>query len=98
MTAKDSICIEEDDILADYLSNCKLDQEKHCMRLPDEKEHEIPEGFDCVYFREAKEIMYEVAVDEESFTVIVLDEQGWDSDTSERRDKKQVCNIMLWSW
>ena len=99
VTAKDSICMEEDDILADYLSNCKLDQEKHGMRLPDEKEHEIPEGFDCVYYREAKETLYEATVDDESFTVIVLDEQGWDSDSSERRDKKQFgIRVVMNSW
>ena len=83
VTDKDSSCIEEDDILADYLSNCKLDQEKHCMHLPDATEHEIPEGFDCVFYREAKEKIYEATVDEESFNVIVLSENGWDSDSSE---------------
>ena len=90
---KDSICVEEDDILSDYLSNCTLDQANHCMSLPDEKEHEIPEGFDCVYYREAKERMYEATVDDESYTVIVLDEKGWDSDATEKRNKEQVCDI-----
>ena len=91
---KDSICIEEDDILSDYLSNCTLDQANHCMSLPDEKEHKIPEGFDCVFYRVAKERMYEATLNDESYIVIVLDENGWDSDTIKRRPQQQVCNIL----
>ena len=86
--------ILEDDILSEYLSSCRLDRESHCMHLPDEEEHGIPEGFDCVFYREAKEIMYEATVDEESFIVIVLDENGWDSDSLEKRKKKQVCFML----
>ena len=88
MKDKDSYCIEEDDILSDYLSNCKFDKENHRLTLP--VENEIPEGFMLLFFREAEERMYEATMDEERFTVIVLNENGWDSDTSERRKQKQV--------
>ena len=89
MEDKDNYCIEEDNILSDYLSNCKFDEEKHRLNLPDE--NEIPEGFKLLFFREAEEKMYEATMNEERFTVIVLDENGWDSDTAERRKQKQVC-------
>ena len=94
-TAED-ICIEEDNTLSDYLSNCKLDQAKHCLHLPDETEHGTLEGFDCVFYREAEERMYEATLDGESFIVIVLNENGWDSDFSEKRETKRVC-YMLYS-
>ena len=89
ITDKDSVSIEEDNILSDYLSNCKLDyQAKYRMNLPEN--HEIPEGFYCTFYREAKERMFHATLDEESFTVIVLNEKGWDSDSSDKRDKEQV--------
>ena len=91
--------ISEDDILSEYLSSCKLDRESHCMHLPEENGHEIPEGFDCVFYREAKEIMYEATFDEETFIVIVLDENGWDSDSCKKRKKKQFgIRVVMKSW
>ncbi|CAB4030645.1 Hypothetical predicted protein, partial [Paramuricea clavata] len=87
---KDSVCIKEDSILSKYLSNCKFDDANHSMDLPDEKVHEMPEGFGCMYYREAKERMFSATVDEERFTVTVLDEKGWDSDLSDKRDQNQV--------
>ena len=95
MTDKDSVCIEEDAILSDYLSNCKFDKQNHHMYLPDENEHQIPEGFECTFYREAKERMFQATVDEESFTVIVLDEKGWDTDSSDKRHQEQVCMLQF---
>ena len=86
--------MEEDSLLSDYLSNCKFDKENHSMELPDEKYHEMPKGFMCTFYREAKETFYSVTVDDESYTVIVLDQKGWDSDTSSRRDQQQVCLLL----
>ncbi len=92
VTDKNSVCVEEDENLSRYLSHCKFDQENHSMCLPDETVHELPEGFSCIFYREAKERIFSATGDEEEpFTVIVLDEQGWDSDTSEKRHQKQVC-------
>ena len=85
------ICMEEDTILSDYLSNCKLNKENHSMELPDPKCHEMPKGFKYTFNRESKERFFSATVDEESYTIIVLDEEGWDSDTSKKRDQKQVC-------
>ncbi len=87
------ICMEEDTILSDYLSNCKLDKESHSMELPDRKYHEMPKGFKCTFYRESKERFFSATVDEESYTIIVLDEEGWDSDSSKKRDQKQVCML-----
>jgi hypothetical protein len=95
VTDKDNVCIEEDAILSDYLSNCQFDHAKHHMDLPDEKDHEMPEGFGCGFKREAQERIFEATVDGECFTVIVSDEKGWDSDFSNRRDKDQVCILQF---
>ena len=80
---------EEDESLAHYLSKCKLDKENHHLDLP-EKHDQDDHGFKCTFYREAKERIFEVSLDEERFTLIVLDEKGWDSDTSGRRDQEQV--------
>lgn len=85
--------MEEDAVLSDYLSNCQFDNAKHHMDLPDEKDHEMPEGFRCKFYREAKETMFEATVDGECFTIMVLNEKEWDSDSSDRRDKEQVCML-----
>ena len=90
VTDKDDVCKEEDMILADYLSNCTFDASKKCVVLP---EKELPKGFCWTFFRKAEERMFSATVDEERFTVIVLDETGWDSDVAARRDQKQVCNF-----
>ena len=83
--------MDEDRVLSEYLSSCKLDKENHSMKLPDEKEDEMPEGFMCTFYREAKETYFSVTVDDESYTVIVLDQKGWDSDSSKKREQQQVC-------
>ena len=44
------LCMKEDSLLSDYLSNCKLDKENHSMKLPDQKDHEMPEGFKCTFY------------------------------------------------
>ena len=90
MADKDWRCAEEDAILLDYLSNCKFDEANHVMDLPDPVEHKIPDDFDCTFYRGAKEKIFEATFENESFTVIVLDEKGWDSDQSEERDQEQV--------
>jgi hypothetical protein len=94
VTDKDSVCLEEDAILSDYLSYCKLVKrdDNVTLCLPDEKDHEIPEGFGCIFHREAEERIFSTTGDEEEcFTVIVLDEKGWDSDGVDKREQKQVC-------
>ena len=93
VTDKDSVCLEEDAILSDYLSHCKLVKKDDTMTLclPDEENHKIPDGFGCIFYREAKEKIFSATGDEECFTVIVLDEKGWDSDSTEKREQKQVC-------
>ena len=93
MTDKDDVCKEEDVILADYLSNCTFDASENCVVLPEEDNHELPKGFSWTFFRKAEERMFSATVDEERFTVIVLDETGWDSDVCAKRDQKQVCNF-----
>jgi hypothetical protein len=60
------------------------------MDLPDEKDHQMPQGFGCMYYREAEERIFSATVDGEHFTVTVLDEKGWDSDGSDKRDQNQV--------
>jgi hypothetical protein len=93
-TDKDSvICMEEDTILSDYLYNCKFNKAYPRMELPDPNEHRMPEGFNCIFYREANERMFSATVGEESYTVIVLDEKGWDSDSSAKRNQKQVCTF-----
>ena len=94
MTDKDSVCLEEDAILSDYLSYCKLVKrgDNVTLCLPDEKDHEIPEGFGCIFYREAEERIFSTTGDEEEcFTVTVLDEKGWDSDGVDKREQKKVC-------
>ena len=95
VTDKDRVCTEEDAILADYLSHCRIDTVKHKMLFPDEKHHKIPDGFACTFYREAEEKMYRTTFDDEEFLVIVLDQGGWDSDISSKRDQKQVCTAYV---
>ena len=81
---------EEDKTLSDYLSKCTLDSTNHCLNLPSPF---LPEGFKCSFYRAAEERIFSSQSEEnESFTVIVLDEKRWDSDSSEKREKKQVCS------
>jgi hypothetical protein len=94
VTDKDSVCLEEDATLSDYLSHCKLDKKDDnvTLCLPDEKDHEIPKGFKCNFYREAEERIFSTTSDdEECFTVIVLEKKGWDSDGVDKREQKQVC-------
>ena len=91
MANKDSVCTEEDKILSDYLSYCHIDTVKHHMDLPNKEDHEIPKGFACTFYRGAEEKIYHASFENEEFIIIVLDEKGWDSDTSNKRDQKQVC-------
>jgi hypothetical protein len=67
------------------------------MELPDPNYHGMPEGFKCTFYREAHERMFSATVGEETYTVIVLDEKGWDSDSSTKRNQKQVCNFQFQS-
>ncbi|XP_046847084.1 uncharacterized protein LOC124440703 isoform X1 [Xenia sp. Carnegie-2017] len=71
----------EAEILCDYLSNCKFDEHNSDaqMILPDENEMKIPDGFDCLFYREAKEKFYNAEMDGEVYKIIVLHEKGWDS-------------------
>ena len=91
---EDSICVKEDEWLANYLSNCKFDKENHHIDLPEKNDQE-DQGFKCIFYREAKERMFEVFADEECFTVIVLDQKGWDSDAKGKRPQKQVGTSIL---
>ncbi|XP_028399889.1 uncharacterized protein LOC114523221 [Dendronephthya gigantea] len=96
---KDNVSIEEDEILTDYLSHCKIDTEKHSMDLPDKNDHEIPKGFACTFYREAEERMYRTTFEDEEFLVIVLDQTGWDSDTSNKRVQKQFgVRVVMDAW
>ena len=56
-------------------------------------EKELPKGFCWTLFRKAEKRMFSATVDEERFTVIVLDETGWDSDVAAKRVQKQVCHF-----
>ena len=85
---------EEDEFLAHYLSKCKLDKENHHLSLPENHEQE-DQGFKCTFYRKAKERMFEVSSDEERFTIIVLDQKGWDSDTAGKRAQEQVGTLIL---
>ena len=85
---------EEDEFLAQYLSKCKLDKENHRLFLPENHDQE-DQGFKCTFYREAKERMFQVSLDEERFTIIVLDQKGWDSDTAGKRAKEQVGTLIL---
>ena len=91
---EDSVCKKEDEFLANYLSNCKFDKENHHIHLPEKHDLEN-QGFKCSFYREAKERMFKVLCAEECFTIIVLDQKGWDSDGSEKRDQKQVGNFLF---
>ena len=59
--------------------------DNHQLNLPTA---EIPlhEEFTCNFYRASQEDFYSV----EGFTIIFLDEKGWDTDTSERRHQEQV--------
>ena len=91
VTDKDSICVEEDAALSDYLSKCKFREEEYRMHLPNENDCQIPEGFECRFYREANERIFEATIDGECYTVVVWDEKGWDSDSSQKRRMEQVC-------
>jgi hypothetical protein len=90
VTDENSVRIEEDAVLSDYLSKCEFNKGEYRMHLPDENIHEIPKGFECEFYREAKEKLFEVTLDGECFTVILWDEKGWDSDSSDERYVEQV--------
>ena len=84
---------EEYEILSDYLSKCVLDSANHCLNLPSS---DFPEGFKCSFYRASEEKFYSCEGDKnETFTVIILDEKGWDSDCSDKREQKQVCCEIL---
>ena len=88
---------EEDRILSAYLSHCTLDN--HQLSLP--AEDTLPEGFQCLFYRAAQEDMYLFDAEddeEESFTILFLYEEGWETDTSETRKQKQVCYLVLDFW
>ena len=95
VTTKSIEVEEEGKILSDYLSHCTLDN--HHLNLPSD-DIPLPDGFQCLFYRAAQEDSYSYEEDEdkeevevdEGFTIIFLDENGWDSDTSEKRSQKQV--------
>lgn len=86
---KDSVCIEEDECLAHYLSNCKFNKENHHIDLPETRDKE-DEGFKCIFYREEKESIFEASFDEECFTFIVSDQKKWDSDSLDKREEEKV--------
>ncbi|XP_028398389.1 uncharacterized protein LOC114521994 [Dendronephthya gigantea] len=99
VTDKDEVCLEEDAILSDYLSHCTIDTAEHKMSIPDDKDHEMPEGFAWTFYRRAEEKMYRTSLDDEGFLVIVLDESGGDSDASSWREKKQLgFRVVMDAW
>lgn len=85
---KDSVCIEEDERLAHYLSNCKFDKENHHIDLPDK--HDKDQGFKWIFYREEKESIFETSFNEECFTFIVSDQKKWDSDSLDKRTQEKV--------
>ncbi|XP_046846610.1 uncharacterized protein LOC124440295 isoform X5 [Xenia sp. Carnegie-2017] len=93
---------EEDNTLCDYLSKCKYDPNSgdgQMMSLPDPNDMLLPEGFECQFYREAKESFYQATMDGECFTIIVLEQKDWDSDGSKKRDKNQFgIRFILDSW
>ena len=91
VTNKESIGKEEDEALSKYLSKCQFKREEYRMHLPNENDCKIPDDFECGFYREASERIFEATVDGEGYTVIVWDEKGWDSDTSNKRHITQVC-------
>ena len=60
------------------------------MHLPDPDEHKIPDDFECKFYRRTKEKIFEATFEEESFSVIILDEKGWDSEKAGEEDQDQV--------
>ena len=91
VTEENDVFVKEDEVLSDYLSNCSFDEAKHRLDLPNENDYKKPEDFVCVFYREAKERMFEATVDGESFIVTVSNQNTWDSDSSDKRHKEQVC-------
>ena len=91
VTNNESIGKKEDESLSEYLSKCQFKREEYRMHLPDENDCKIPDNFECTFYREANERIFETTVDGECYTVIVWDEKGWDSDSSHKRHMKQVC-------
>lgn len=87
----------EAEILCDYLSNCKFDEHNSDaqMILPDENEMKIPDGFDCLFYREAKEKFYNAEMDGEVYKIIVLHEKGWDSNGLIKIPQNQVSYQIL---
>ena len=86
---KDSVCEEEDECLAHYLSNCKFDKENHHIDLPEK--HDVEDhGFKCIFYREEKEKIFEASFNEECFTFIVSDQKKWDSDSLDKREEEKV--------
>ena len=77
-------------ILADYLSNCKLDKINHTLDLPNQLSHEIPNDFACSFYREAEKRKYCAEMDAERYTVIFSQERGWTLKSSEKKDEKEV--------
>ena len=91
MTDKDDISMNEYAVLSEYLSNCNFDKTKHHLELPNENVCEIPEGFFCSFYRVAEERAFEATVNGDCFTVFLSNQRTWDSDSSEKRHKEQVC-------
>ena len=85
---------EEDRILSAYLSHCTL--ENHQLSLP--AEEPLRKGFDCLFYRATQEDMYSYDAEdeeEESFTIHFMYEEGWETDTPEKVNQKQVCYFVL---
>ena len=98
MTEEHDVFLKEDEVLSDYLSNCRFDKAKHHLDLPNENDYKIPEGFVSVFYREAKERMFEATVDGDCFTVTLSNQNRWDSDSSAKRHKEQVCKNVSKYW
>ena len=62
--------------------------DNHQLNLP--AEIPLPEEFTCHFYRASEEDFFSIEEGGQTFTIIFLDERGWDTDTSEKRHQEQV--------
>ena len=63
--------------------------DNHQLNLP-AAEIPLPEEFTCHFYRASEEDFFSIEEGGHTFTIIFLDEKGWDTDTSEKRPQEQV--------
>ena len=85
----DSVRLEEDESLANYISNYRFDKENHHIHLPGKLDQE-EQNFECTFYRKAKERKFEATFNEECFTFIVFDQKIWDSGSMDKREEEKV--------